>query len=109
MRFKGIWEALSAGKKITDGQRILSYKDKLLVDEQGEALDLIPFNADNCDEWVVYDEEATQQPLYYRWVRIGEDFIRFSETFYLDSVTPSEGWKRHADGFTKEEIIGSLG
>jgi len=49
MMFKGIWEALSAGKKITNGEQILSYKHNLLIDEQGEPLDLIPFNADKVN------------------------------------------------------------
>ncbi len=110
MRFKAIWEALSAGKKITDGERILSYKDKLLVDEQGEALDLIPFNADNCDEWEVYDEEAAQQSLYYRYYKCVDDdaMILIIPEWYREDRGGPEGFTKGKQGFTKGEIIGSL-
>ncbi len=103
-----LWTLLNAGKRITDGEMVVFYDGGFLLRDDGEALDIIPFNTDNCDEWEAYDEEAATQPLYYRWIVVDKEFIRFSDTFYLDSVTPSEGWERHADGFTKEEIIGSL-
>ncbi len=95
-----IWAALNAGEIMTNGEVELSYKEDIL-----HGADIIPFNADNAEEWYIKVPAPEPKTLYYRAVYDNDDMMKFSEAFYKQSHEMATGWRLFGEGYTKEQLL----
>ncbi len=100
MNVVSIWENLNAGEIMTNGEVEVHYKDGML-----HGAEVIPFNADNAEDWFVKLPEVDPSILYHRAVYDNDGALKFSRGFYKPSHKLARGWKLFGEGYTKEQLM----
>jgi len=99
---KEAWSALNAGNAITNGELELTYLDGFLTSVEGVPFHVIPFDADNIEEWDLVHEA---QQMYCKWYYEDPDGVTLSDKFFRVEIEPQDGWLKHKMQYSIGEIL----
>ena len=106
MTERDIWEALKAGKQVTDGEQVLAQTEEgnlYRADDENIGVERIPFRDDNFDDWEIVDNNVQY---YCRWYTEAKGSIYIGTCFHPLENTPVDGWSKLNEAFTRNEILG---
>ena len=108
MTQREIMEVLHRGEKVINIETnlVVHMEDGGQLFGNDTPLTMIPFNAENQDDWTFYVDESND-PKYYQWISVSDDesTVTITRSFYCEDVPMAPGFAKYGDGYTLENLL----